>query len=143
MKVNFLWVVEYSYGILLFFKFYRFFKCSVEAKFKQPLSNFEAENRKKLSNLSLAEKTVAYKIESSVSLTGSDCQNNICWWWAALANFEKIGIPIRPKKRHGRIILCNINGSFLWNKSICMSVVELRRFRRQVSYKHALHLGIN
>ena len=40
--------------------------CSVEAKFKQPLSNFEAETRKKLSNLSLAEKTVAYKIESSV-----------------------------------------------------------------------------
>ena len=39
---------------------------SVEGKFKQPLSNFEAETRKKLSNLSLAEKTVACKIESSV-----------------------------------------------------------------------------
>ena len=36
-------------------------------KFKQLLSNFEAETRKKLSNLRLAEKRVAYKIESSVN----------------------------------------------------------------------------
>ena len=41
---------------------------SVEAIFKQLLSNCEAETGKKLSNLRLAEKRVAYKIESSVIL---------------------------------------------------------------------------
>ena len=41
---------------------------SVEAKFKQLLSNFEAETSRQLSNLRLADKKVAYKIESSVTI---------------------------------------------------------------------------
>ena len=40
--------------------------CSVEEKFKQLLSNFEAETQEKLSNLRLVEKSVAYKKNSSV-----------------------------------------------------------------------------
>jgi len=43
-----------------FFKFYRIL-ASVVAKFKQPLLNFEAENRKKLSNLRLVEKQLLIK----------------------------------------------------------------------------------